>query len=60
MRRAALPTANQAEHIIELWRSRCFDTHDIGRIIGLPEATVASTIQAARDMARILVRGGRS
>lgn len=48
------PTANQAEHILQLWSSRLFDTHDIGRFVGLHESVVSRTIQAARDMALML------
>ncbi|MHA7969005.1 hypothetical protein [Rhizobium sp. CAU 1783] len=59
MRRPALATADEAEKIMELWRSHAFDTHDIGRILDLHESVVARTIQAVRDMARMMA-GGRT
>lgn len=59
MKPAKLATADEAERIVELWRSGKFDTHDIGRLLRLPEATVARTLQAVRDMALMIHRGGR-
>ncbi|MFM2278171.1 MAG: hypothetical protein RLZZ444_402 [Pseudomonadota bacterium] len=50
-----LPTANQAEAILELWMSKKFDTHDIGRFLNLHESVVERTIHAARDTAQLLV-----
>lgn len=58
MTRVKLATADEAERIVKLWRSGHFDTHDIGRLLRLPEATVWRTLQAVRDMARIVARGG--
>ena len=59
MTRAKLATADEAERIVELWRSGQFDTHDIGRLLRLPEVTVWRTLQAVRDMALIVSRGGQ-
>ncbi|MDQ1185957.1 hypothetical protein [Agrobacterium larrymoorei] len=45
--------ADQAEACLELWASRKFDTHDIHRILRVPEHAVCRLIQAARDLARM-------
>ncbi|MFK0330887.1 hypothetical protein ACIQUB_07165 [Rhizobium sp. NPDC090275] len=42
--------ADQAEHCLELWASKRFDTLDIARFLRIPEHVVCRTIQAARDI----------
>lgn len=42
-------TILQAAAVLTLWRSRRFDTLDIARALGVPEADVCRVIQAARD-----------
>ncbi|MGR6465417.1 hypothetical protein [Rhizobium sp. PAMB 3182] len=52
---APLLSYEQAEAAIELWRSAKFDTYDIHRLLDVPEASVARTLQAARDIAGPLI-----
>ncbi len=49
-------TANEAEICLELWSTRRFDTYDIARLLCVGEDAVARTIQASRDVARMMFR----
>jgi hypothetical protein len=49
-----LPTADEAEMVLELWATKRFDTLDIARFSRLHESVVDRLIHAARDMTRLL------
>ena len=52
-----IPTREEAEIVLELWASKCFDTHDIARYTRLHEAVVSRLIHAARDTVRLMAAG---
>ncbi|PRD42356.1 hypothetical protein C5748_16310 [Phyllobacterium phragmitis] len=50
---------NEAQHALELWGTRKFDTHDIARFLRVPEHAVCRLIQATRDIMREQKEAGK-
>lgn len=49
-------TSLQAKAAIVMFESGHFDTADIGQLLGVPEAVVARTISASRDVVHAMYR----
>lgn len=52
-------TPLQAKAVLVMFESRHFDTADIAELLCLPEAAVARTITASRDIVREMYREAR-
>lgn len=53
MRNRALLSKDETEIALEMWWTSGWNTNEIARFLFAPEAAVARTIQAARDIIRM-------